>query len=123
MFAKNDLCTIIIYYLNSHQNEWFTYDKVYNEIKNLFFENELYIGHFIFCWYKLSVNKAFIQSKTYDKYILLSINNSNNDIVKDIQIKEYNINKDELILHMKTYPECYKSSEIIEKFTKDFLDH
>ena len=124
MFTKHDLCTIIIYYLNSHQNEWFSYDKVYDEIKDLFFENELYIGHFIFCWYKLSLNKAFIQSRKQNKYILLSINNNDNKEImlsneKELekQIKEYNINKEELILHMKTYPDCYKSTEI-----KDFLD-
>lgn len=136
MLSKYDLSTFIFYYLNKN-NKWFTKYDLYNGIKNEFLENELYVGHFLFTWYRLLHNTFCVDSITIDhngnKHTLIKNktfdnkykdhNNDDGHNINSYSFDEFNIDINEMIQYIVNNSNFYIGSKLLNKFLLDITDN
>jgi hypothetical protein len=136
MLSKYDLPSFIFYYLNKN-NKWFSKYDLYNGIKNEFLENELYIGHYLFTWYRLlhnmhcvdviyiTVNNTkhpLIKSKTFEnKY--KDYDNEDGHIINPESFNEFKIDINEMIQYVVNNSNFYIGSKLLNKYLLDITDN
>ena len=128
MFTKDNLDTLVFKILIDNPEKWFDQYILFEELKKYYNNNdELFIGHFLFLWYKLLNNTKFISNINYNNHIIITIKLSttliniinkkpylNISTFNDYQFNDLTINKQ--IYHMITYPELYINSSLIEQY-------